>query len=71
MWPKVFFLCRAVPCRAVPRLRRLVTGPSQRGKGLRTGNSELAPGSLHVGFVALGQVFLRGLQYSPVSIIPP
>jgi hypothetical protein len=33
------------------------------------------PGSVHVGFVvdkvALGQVFLRVLRFSPVIIIPP
>jgi hypothetical protein len=33
------------------------------------------PGSIRVGFVvdkvALGQVFLRGPRFSPVSIIPP
>jgi hypothetical protein len=34
-----------------------------------------APGLIHVGFVpdkvALGQVFLRALRFSPVNIIPP
>jgi hypothetical protein len=33
------------------------------------------PGSVHVGFVvdkvALGQVFLRVLRFSPVNFIPP
>jgi hypothetical protein len=33
------------------------------------------PGSVHVGFVvdkvALGQVFLRALRFSPASLIPP
>jgi hypothetical protein len=49
-------------------LRRVVTALSlQRPK--------LAPGSIHVGFVvdkvALGQVFLQVLRFSPVTIIPP
>jgi len=52
----------------VPWLRRLVAGLSPRRPGF-------APGSVHVGFVvdkvALGQVFLRVLRFSPVSIIPP
>jgi hypothetical protein len=54
--------------KAVPWLRWLVAGLSLRRPGL-------APGSIHVGFVvgkvALGQVFLRVLRFSPVSIIPP
>jgi hypothetical protein len=45
----------------VPRLRSLVAGLSQR-----------RPGSIHVGFVvdkvALGQVSLRVLRFSPLSI---
>jgi hypothetical protein len=50
--------------RAVPWLRRLVAGLSLR-----------RPGSIHVEFVvekvALGQVFVPVLRFSPVSIIPP
>jgi hypothetical protein len=53
---------------AVPWLRSLVAGLSPRRPGF-------APGSFHVGFVvdkvALGQVFLRVLWFSPVNIIPP
>jgi hypothetical protein len=53
---------------AVPWLRRLVAGLSLRRPGL-------APGSIHVGFVvdkvAVGQVFLPVLRFSPVDIIPP
>jgi hypothetical protein len=48
----------------VPWLKRLVAGLSPR-----------TPGLIHMGFVvdkvALGQVFLRVLRFSPVSIIPP
>jgi hypothetical protein len=51
--------------RAVPWLRSLVTGLSPR-------RPRFAPGSIHVGFVvdkvALGQVFLQVLQFSPVSL---
>jgi hypothetical protein len=40
-----------------------------------TAESRVAPGLIRVGFVvekvALGQVFLRVLRFSPVSIIPP
>jgi hypothetical protein len=40
-----------------------------------TAEARLAPGSIHVGLVvdkvALGQVFLRVLRFSPVNIIPP
>jgi hypothetical protein len=47
----------------MPWLRRLVAAVSLR-----------RPGSVSVGFVmdkvALGQVFLRGLQFSPVTVIP-
>jgi hypothetical protein len=53
---------------AVPWLRSLVTSLSPQRAGF-------APGSIHVGFVvdkvALGQVFLRVLRFSLVSIIPP
>jgi hypothetical protein len=53
---------------AVPWLRRLVAGLSPQ-------SPEFAPGSIHVAFlvdrVALGQVCLRVLHFSPVSIIPP
>jgi hypothetical protein len=53
---------------AVPWLRSLVTGLSPRRPGF-------APRSIHVGFVvdkvALGQVFLRVLRFSPANIIPP
>jgi hypothetical protein len=53
---------------AVPWLRRLVAGLSPRRSGF-------APVSVHVGFVvdkvALGQVFLRVLRVSSVSIITP
>jgi hypothetical protein len=53
---------------AVPWLQRLVAGLSPRRPGF-------APGSIHVGFVvdkvALGQVFLRILRFSPSNIIPP
>jgi hypothetical protein len=48
----------------MPWLRSLVAGLPRR-----------TPGSIHVGFVvdkvALGQVFLRVLRFSPVNIIPP
>jgi hypothetical protein len=54
--------------RAVTWLRRLVAGLSLRSPGFE-------PRSIHVGFVvekvALGQVFLRVLRFSPVNIIPP
>jgi hypothetical protein len=40
-----------------------------------TAEAGFAPGSIHVGFVvdkvALGQVFLRVLRFSPANIIPP
>jgi hypothetical protein len=54
--------------RAVPWLRRLVTGlPPQR--------PGFDPGSVHVGFVvdevALGQVSPRVLRFSPVNFITP
>jgi hypothetical protein len=53
---------------AVIWLRWLVAGLSRRSHGF-------TPGSIHVGFVvdkvALGQVFLRVLRFSPVNIIPP
>jgi hypothetical protein len=56
------------PWLAVPWLRSLVVGLSPRRPGF-------TPGSIHVGFVvdkvALGQVFLRVLRFSPVNIIPP
>ena len=52
---------------AVPWLRWLVAGLSQRRPGFD-------PESVHVGFVvdkvALGQVSLRVLRFSPVSFIP-
>jgi hypothetical protein len=52
----------------VPWLRSLVAGLSPRRPGF-------TPGSIHVGFVvekvALGQVFLWVLRFSPVIIIPP
>jgi hypothetical protein len=52
----------------VPWLRRLVADHSERRHGF-------APGSAHVGFVvdkvALRQVFVLVLLFSPVSIIPP
>jgi hypothetical protein len=51
----------------VPWLRSLVTDLSPRRPGF-------APGSIHVGFVvdkvALGEVSLRVLRFSPVNIIP-
>jgi hypothetical protein len=54
--------------RTVPWLRSLAAGLSPRRPGF-------APGSIHVGFVvdkvALAQVFLRVLRFSPVNIIPP
>jgi hypothetical protein len=53
-------------CMAVPWLRRLVAGLSRRRPGFVRVNPE--------GFVdkvALGQVFLRFLRFSPVNIIPP
>jgi hypothetical protein len=54
--------------RAVPWLRSLVAGLSQR-------RPRFTPGSIYVGFVvdkvALGQVFLRALRFSPVDNIPP
>jgi hypothetical protein len=53
---------------AVPWLRRLVAGLSPRRPGFD-------PGSVHVGFVvdkvALGQVFLQVLRFSPINFIPP
>jgi hypothetical protein len=53
---------------AVPWLRRLVADLSPQRPGFD-------PGSAHVGFVvdklALGQVFLRVLRFSPVHVIPP
>jgi hypothetical protein len=52
----------------VPWLRWLVIGLSPRRPGF-------VPGSVHVGCVvdkvALGQVFLRILRFSPVNFIPP
>jgi hypothetical protein len=43
--------------------------------GLSPRRPGFAPGSVHVGFVvdkvALGQVLLRVLRFSPVNIIPP
>jgi hypothetical protein len=60
-------MCMGWP-QAVPWLRSLVAALSPRRPGF-------APGSIHVGFVvdkvAVGQVFLRVLRFSPVSIIPP
>jgi hypothetical protein len=57
-----------LPGVAVPWLKRLVAGLSPR-------RPVFASGSIHVGFVvdkvALGQVFLRVLRFSPVNIIPP
>jgi hypothetical protein len=54
--------------RVVPWLRRLSAFLSPRSRGI-------APGSIHVGFVAdkvaLEEVFLRVLRFSPVSIIAP
>jgi hypothetical protein len=54
--------------KAVTWLRRLVGGLSPRKPGFD-------PGSVHVGFVvdkmALGQAFLRVLQFSAVNFIPP
>jgi hypothetical protein len=62
------FRTRLADPQAVPCLRRLVAGLSQRSPGF-------AFGSIHVGFVldkvTLGQVFLRVLRFSPVNIIPP
>ena len=53
---------------AVPWLRPLVAGLSPRTPGFD-------PGSVHLGFVvdkvAVGQVFLRILRFSPVNFIPP
>jgi hypothetical protein len=74
----IFHICRAYYVKSVqlwrwrlyvpPRLKLLVAGLSSR-------SSRFEPGSIHVGFVvdrvALGQVFLRDLRFSPVSIIPP
>jgi hypothetical protein len=57
-----------------------VTRPAQAGfrssvAGLSLRRPGFATGSIHVGFmvdkVALGQVFLRVLRFSPVDIIPP
>jgi hypothetical protein len=60
--------CIKCPRLAVPWLRRLVAGLPPRRPGFD-------PGPDHVGFVvdkvALGQVFLRVLRFSPVSFIPP
>jgi hypothetical protein len=53
---------------AVLWLKRLVAGLSPRSHGF-------APGSIHIGFVvgkvALGQVFLRVLRFSPANNILP
>jgi hypothetical protein len=53
---------------AVPWLRQLVTGLSPR-------IHRFTLGSVHAGFVvdkvALGQVSLRVLRFSPASVIPP
>jgi hypothetical protein len=53
---------------AVPWPRSLVAGLSPRRPGF-------APGPINVGFVvdkvALGQVFLRVIPFSPVNIVPP
>jgi hypothetical protein len=53
---------------AIQWLRQLVAGLSLQRAGFD-------PGSFHVGFVvdkvALGQVFLRVLQFSLVNFIPP
>jgi hypothetical protein len=53
---------------SVPWLRRLVAGLSPRSPGFD-------PSSAQVGFVvdivALGQVLLRVLRFSPVDFIPP
>jgi hypothetical protein len=60
-------LYRKFHAKAVPWLRRLVTGLSQR-------RLRFAPWSIHVGFVekvALRQVSLRVPRFSPVSVIPP
>jgi hypothetical protein len=52
---------------AVPLVRHLVTSLSPR-------RPEFAPGSVHMGFVVdkvtLGQIFLRILRFTPVSVIP-
>ena len=52
----------------MPWLRPLVAGLSPR-------RPWFDPGSVHVEFmvdkVALGQVFLRVLRFSPISVIPP
>jgi hypothetical protein len=49
--------------KAIPWLRRLVAGLPLRRPGFD-------PGSVHVGFVALGQIFPRVLRFSSVNIIP-
>jgi hypothetical protein len=53
---------------AAPWLKQLVTGLSP----LRTG---FAAGAVYVGFmvdrVALEQIFLRFIRFSPVNIFPP
>jgi hypothetical protein len=58
-------ICLCNQSTAVPWLRSLVAGLSPRRAGF-------APGSIHVGFVvdkvALGQVFLPVLRFSPVNI---
>jgi hypothetical protein len=52
----------------MPRLWRLIAGPSLRRAGFDSG-------PVHVGFLVnkgtLEQVFLRVLRFSPVSIILP
>jgi hypothetical protein len=54
--------------KVVPCLRWLAVGLTPR-------SPRFEPGSIHVGLVmdkvALGQVFLRVLRFSPVNIIPP
>jgi hypothetical protein len=70
-WPSVHEVLPSVEkqCseKTVPWLRRLVAGLSPWWSGL-------APRSVHEGFVvdtvALGQIFLRVLLFSPVNILP-
>jgi hypothetical protein len=68
-FPKLCYFASTIDTReAVPWLRRLVAGLSQR-------SPVFAPGSINMGLVvdkvALGHVFLRVLRFSPVNIIPP
>jgi flagellar biosynthesis protein FliQ len=50
---------------------RLLSAMVQAAAGLTPRRLRFAPRSVHVGFVAAGQVSLRVLRLSYVNIIPP